>query len=72
MILIYFGTIVIASAFTFTSGRYLYEVFFGSLRSIIKTKKSKRVPNIAKKKIAIRSISNFKLSRTILFSWTNK
>ena len=29
MILLYFGAIVIAGAFTFVPGRYLYEVFFG-------------------------------------------
>lgn len=29
MILLYFGAIVIAGGFTFTPGRYLYEVFFG-------------------------------------------
>ncbi|MFD2916382.1 DUF2306 domain-containing protein [Psychroserpens luteus] len=28
MILLYFGAIVIAGAFTFTPGRYLHEVFF--------------------------------------------
>ncbi|WP_296382028.1 DUF2306 domain-containing protein [Winogradskyella sp.] len=30
MILLYFGAIVIAGAFTFTPGRYLHDVFFGS------------------------------------------
>lgn len=29
MILLYFGAIVIAGAFTFSPGRYLHEVFFG-------------------------------------------
>lgn len=29
MILLYFGAILIAGAFTFVPGRYLYEVFFG-------------------------------------------
>lgn len=29
MILLYFGAIVIAGAFTFAPGRFLYEVFFG-------------------------------------------
>jgi len=29
MILLYFGAIIIAGAFTFTPGRYLHEVFFG-------------------------------------------
>ena len=29
MILLYFGAIIIAGGFTFTPGRYLYEVFFG-------------------------------------------
>ena len=28
MILLYFGAIIIAGAFTFTPGRYLYEIFF--------------------------------------------
>jgi len=29
MILLYFGAIIIAGGFTFTPGRYLYQVFFG-------------------------------------------
>lgn len=29
MILLYFGALVIAGGFTFTPGRYLYELFFG-------------------------------------------
>ncbi len=29
MILLYFGAIIIAGGFTFTPGRYLYDVFFG-------------------------------------------
>lgn len=29
MILLYFGAIIIAGAFTFSPGRYLHEVFFG-------------------------------------------
>lgn len=29
MILLYFGAIIIAGVFTFTPGRYLYNVFFG-------------------------------------------
>ncbi|MFK7781417.1 DUF2306 domain-containing protein [Psychroserpens sp.] len=29
MILLYFGAIIIAGAFTFTPGRYLHDVFFG-------------------------------------------
>ncbi|WP_178984610.1 DUF2306 domain-containing protein [Winogradskyella helgolandensis] len=29
MILLYFGAIIIAGAFTFTPGRYLHSVFFG-------------------------------------------
>ncbi len=30
MILLYFGAIIIAGAFTFTPGRYLHDVFFGA------------------------------------------
>jgi len=29
MILLYFGAIIIAGGFTFTPGRYLYQLFFG-------------------------------------------
>ncbi len=29
MILLYFGALIIAGAFTFTPGRYLHNVFFG-------------------------------------------